>query len=317
MRRVFVIFAIIVPVSLSRVRLGLRVAREWPTRRSHVRGNGSARRRIGLPRNARALASAGASKPQGSSVSPRSLAFAAWATCKAIVSERELHQKKTAFVAAVTHELRTPLTTLRMHAEMLDGDLVPENRKARVYAELVRESNRLSRLVENVLAMSKLEEGRWVLEKKRGDLASAVETIVRHALRPARTRSRIRFPLKFSAAKECPSIAFDAAPSNSSRKTLVDNALKYADPNVIDVEVRAERDVLETRRERSRSGNRSRATRSRLRSLRTRRQNETGERAPGSRSFAKASARAHGGDARLIVDREGRDVRQRLATVAR
>ena len=96
------------------------------------------------------------------------LAAAAWATCVAVKRQRELADKKTAFVAAVTHELRTPLTTLRMHAEMLEEGLVPAERLPRVYGELSREANRLSRVVENVLAMSKLEDGRWVLDKRRG-----------------------------------------------------------------------------------------------------------------------------------------------------
>src|SRR5450631_3594401 len=64
------------------------------------------------------------------------LAFAAATACVAIKRQRELSEKKTAFIAAVTHELRTPLTTLRMHAEMLQQELVPPERTARVYDEL-------------------------------------------------------------------------------------------------------------------------------------------------------------------------------------
>ncbi|HEX4515508.1 MAG TPA: HAMP domain-containing sensor histidine kinase, partial [Polyangiaceae bacterium] len=124
------------------------------------------------------------------------LAFSATVTCIAVKRQRELSDKKTAFIAAVTHELRTPLTTLRMHAEMLDQDLVPDDRKKRVFEELARETERLSRLVENVLAMSKLEEGRWVIEKKRGDLAHAVESVV-DSLEPR--AKELGFALSFHA----------------------------------------------------------------------------------------------------------------------
>jgi signal transduction histidine kinase len=90
----------------------------------------------------------------------------------------ELSAQKTAFVSAVSHELRTPLTTLRMHAELLQEGLVAPASLATIHDDLVRESVRLSRLVENVLAVSQLEEGRRVLELRPGDLAAQVREVV-------------------------------------------------------------------------------------------------------------------------------------------
>ena len=165
------------------------------------------------------------------------LAFSATVTCIAVKRQRELSDKKTAFIAAVTHELRTPLTTLRMHAEMLDQDLVPDDRKKRVYEELARETERLSRLVENVLAMSKLEEGRWVIEKKKGDLAGAVESVV-DSLEPR--AKELGFALNFHAEPECRTIEFDPRAVELAVQNLVDNALKYAaesKPHEIDIAV--------------------------------------------------------------------------------
>jgi len=156
------------------------------------------------------------------------LAFSATVTCIAVKRQRELSDKKTAFIAAVTHELRTPLTTLRMHAEMLDQELVPDDRKKRVYEELARETERLSRLVENVLAMSKLEEGRWVIEKKKGDLARAVENVV-DSLEPR--AKELGFALNFHAEAECNTIEFDPRAVELAVQNLVDNALKYAAEN--------------------------------------------------------------------------------------
>ena len=165
------------------------------------------------------------------------LSFSATITCIAVKRQRELSDKKTAFIAAVTHELRTPLTTLRMHAEMLDQDLVPEDRRKRVYEELARETERLSRLVENVLAMSKLEEGRWVIEKKKGDLARAVESIV-DSLEPR--AKELGFSLNFHAEPETRTIEFDPRAVELAVQNLVDNALKYAaesEPHEVDIAV--------------------------------------------------------------------------------
>jgi signal transduction histidine kinase len=73
----------------------------------------------------------------------------------------ELNQRRGAFVSAVTHELRTPLTTFRMYTEMLDEGMVVDDEKKKQYmGTLHREAERLSHLVENVLAYSQLENNR-------------------------------------------------------------------------------------------------------------------------------------------------------------
>jgi signal transduction histidine kinase len=68
--------------------------------------------------------------------------------------------RKTSFVANVSHELKTPLTTIRMYAELLgEADDAPERRRR--YLEVIGgECQRLSRLVNNVLDFSRLEQGR-------------------------------------------------------------------------------------------------------------------------------------------------------------
>src|ERR1043165_39773 len=78
-------------------------------------------------------------------------------TLRGIVS---LSERRGAFVSAVTHELRTPLTTFKMYSEMLASDMVRDAQKRRQYLEtLCSEANRLSHLVENVLAYARLERG--------------------------------------------------------------------------------------------------------------------------------------------------------------
>lgn len=71
-----------------------------------------------------------------------------------------LSERRAAFVSAVTHELRTPLTTFRMYAEMLAEDMVADEAARRNYCITLRgEADRLSHLVENVLAYARLERG--------------------------------------------------------------------------------------------------------------------------------------------------------------
>jgi signal transduction histidine kinase len=71
-----------------------------------------------------------------------------------------LSERRASFVSAVTHELRTPLTTFRMYAEMLAEGMVADEESRRRYLNTLRvEADRLTHLVENVLAYARLERG--------------------------------------------------------------------------------------------------------------------------------------------------------------
>jgi signal transduction histidine kinase len=75
--------------------------------------------------------------------------------------ETELADLRSQFVAHVSHELRTPLTSIQMFAETLALGRVHDPEKQREYLETIaRESERLARLVDQVLAFSKIEQGR-------------------------------------------------------------------------------------------------------------------------------------------------------------
>ncbi|MCA9000893.1 MAG: HAMP domain-containing histidine kinase [Planctomycetes bacterium] len=69
-------------------------------------------------------------------------------------------EKRSRFASSVTHELRTPLTTFRMYTEMLANGMVSEEKRDEYLHTLQTESDRLSILVENVLAYARLEDGR-------------------------------------------------------------------------------------------------------------------------------------------------------------
>lgn len=138
----------------------------------------------------------------------------------------ELSAQKTAFVSAVSHELRTPLTTLRMHAEMLQEGLVAPASVPTFHDDLVRESVRLSRLVENVLAVSQLEEGRRVLELRTGDLATELQNIVDGQARHVASKGFP--PVELTLPDDPVPVRFDRQAIDQIVVNLLDNALKYA-----------------------------------------------------------------------------------------
>lgn len=89
------------------------------------------------------------------------LAFGSYLTVRTARREVEMARLKARFVSAVSHEFRSPLTGIRQLAEMLARGRVPtEERKLSYYRMIAGESSRLTRLVENVLDFSRIEEQR-------------------------------------------------------------------------------------------------------------------------------------------------------------
>ncbi|MBW3596048.1 MAG: HAMP domain-containing histidine kinase [Planctomycetes bacterium] len=138
-----------------------------------------------------------------------------------------LSERRAAFVAAVTHELRTPLTTFRIYAEMLAQDMAPPDQRQEYLETLQTEADRLSHLVENVLAYARLERGR------RG--GRRIEVPLCELLADAAPQ------LESRAAQAGMELIIDAAPGAQSAVVstdpqavrqilfnLVDNASKYA-----------------------------------------------------------------------------------------
>lgn len=139
---------------------------------------------------------------------------------------RELEQaaRTENFVAAVTHELRTPLSAIRLHGEMLlDGWAKDEAKQREYHRRIVRETERLSMLVERVLEKSKLAAG--TLKLAPGDLNRAV----RAAQVPlANARDGERSDLVFELADDLPEVALSPEGVLSIVVNLVENARKYA-----------------------------------------------------------------------------------------
>ena len=94
---------------------------------------------------------------------------------------QELDRLKSDFVSNVSHELRTPLTSIRSLSEsLLDGDDIPRERQLQLLAIIAQESQRLSRMINQLLDLSRIEAGKmeWRLEglDLREVVAQAVAT---------------------------------------------------------------------------------------------------------------------------------------------
>ena len=135
-------------------------------------------------------------------------------------------ERRSNFVAAVSHELKTPLTSIRMYGEMLrDGLVASEAKRDDYYRTITDESERLSRLINNVLEFSRLEKGKRELQLTRGSLAALLEEAVEQ-LRPHAEREGFR--LELALDERLPPLRFDRDAIIQVLFNLVDNSIKYA-----------------------------------------------------------------------------------------
>jgi signal transduction histidine kinase len=145
---------------------------------------------------------------------------------------REAHRSaieartRTTFVANVSHELKTPLTTIRMYAELLsEGRARDESRRAHYLEVIVQESQRLTRLINNVLDFSRLEQGRKTYRPEDLDLAAETRRIA-EAQRSRLLAAGLAVEIE-GADTPCPAHA-DRDAFEQALLNVLDNAAKYA-----------------------------------------------------------------------------------------
>ena len=157
---------------------------------------------------------------------------------KRLEAERleELSQMKSFFVSSVSHDLKTPLTSIKMFAELLKTSKSISTKKADEYFEIIEgESNRLTRLIDNVLDYSKIERG--VKEYKIGEINIA--DIVQNVLKSMEYHFKLnKFSINSTFSEEALVIKADADGVIGALINLLTNAMKYSkDEKLINVDV--------------------------------------------------------------------------------
>lgn len=144
---------------------------------------------------------------------------------RSATAQIRLAQKKDDFISAVSHELRTPLTSIRMYAEMLEKNWVKSPEKAaEYYGNMRQESERLSRLIENVLDFSRIQRGRKKYAFNAGDINKCVEDVV-EMMRPYAAQKGFSIRTEPGQIEQA---TFDSDAVTQIVVNLLDNAIKYA-----------------------------------------------------------------------------------------
>ncbi|MBX7259469.1 MAG: cell wall metabolism sensor histidine kinase WalK [Candidatus Hydrogenedentes bacterium] len=155
-----------------------------------------------------------------------------------ITELRRLENARRDFVSNVSHELKTPITSIKGYAETLLDGALDEREDARRFVEIItRQADRLYSLIEDLLNLSRLEQGseRDEIQKEWVQARQIVEAAVLQCQEKASAKGiTIR-----AESDEDTSVRANAALLQLAVENLLDNAIKYSDENTeVEAEVR-------------------------------------------------------------------------------
>jgi signal transduction histidine kinase len=133
---------------------------------------------------------------------------------------------RSQFVSSVSHELKTPLTAIRVFAETLGmGRAADPTVQAEYLETIVNETERLTRLLNNVLDFSKIEQGRRIYRFEPTNLAEVVQAAVRTLQYPLAQQG---FRLRVEIEDGLPAVRVDPDAIEQAILNLLTNAMKYS-----------------------------------------------------------------------------------------
>lgn len=140
-----------------------------------------------------------------------------------IAALQELNRLKDEFVSTVSHELRNPLTYLISGSELLQTGSLPPDQQREVLREITRAAETMSRIVEDLLDLSRLGTGRFRLERA----PVALEGLIRRVVRSVEA-SAPRHSFRVLIAHELPPALADTVRVEQVLLNLLTNAVRYS-----------------------------------------------------------------------------------------
>ena len=143
-----------------------------------------------------------------------------------ITESERLERTRRDYVANVSHELRTPLTAMRALIEPLrDGMIRTEEARLRYYDIILRETMRLSRLIDDLMELSRLQSGKISIDQQVMPLSEMILDLSEKYSAAAEDKNQ-KFNLLFEA-NDCPLVFSNPDRVEQVLVILLDNAMKY------------------------------------------------------------------------------------------
>ncbi len=147
---------------------------------------------------------------------------------------KELDQMKDEFISIASHELRTPITAIRGYTSMVIegtfGQITPKIKQG--LERIMTSTNRLGELVEELLNVSRIEQGRIQLELKPLDPIPIIQEVVNELSIMAREKN---LKLNFNKTTKVPEIFADSDKLKQILLNIIGNAIKYTDKGSVDI----------------------------------------------------------------------------------
>jgi len=145
-----------------------------------------------------------------------------------IADTKRAEQARQDFVNSVAHELRTPLTSIKAYVELLiDGEARDADAQREFYNVIYEETDRLNRLIDNLLNMSRMELGTVVVNRTPTRLKKLIEDSLA-AVESQITKKQLQ--LKVDLPDRLPAVEVDKDMMNVVLVNVLGNAVKYT-PN--------------------------------------------------------------------------------------
>ncbi|MBI5560884.1 MAG: PAS domain-containing sensor histidine kinase [Deltaproteobacteria bacterium] len=142
-----------------------------------------------------------------------------------ITEEKRVETLKKDFVANVSHELRTPLASIKGYAEtLLDGGMDDRTTLKEFLRVIDKHANRMSRLIDDLLVLSRLESHEMPMVREPVDMRELVSSVAEGVKKQAADKG-IR--LSMSLDENLPKVASDRGRIEQVMLNLLDNAIKY------------------------------------------------------------------------------------------
>ena len=142
-----------------------------------------------------------------------------------VTREKEIARMKTDFVSNVSHELKTPLASIKAYIEMLvDGEAADDKTRREFYEIIASETDRLHRLIENILNISRIESGVVKVVREPVSLTGVVKQVLDVAAPQAKARD---IQIVERLAPVYYQVEADADMIYQAVMNLVSNAIKY------------------------------------------------------------------------------------------